>query len=143
MSITQFVTPAALLAEFGAREMTDLTDIEDPQTGAMVVAVAQRACERADAEILLSLQARYTLPLPSIPQALCNVALDLAHFYLYQHEPPTWVQTRFDNARATLAAISSGKLPLGVDGGGDTVAQQVSNLPVLDGGSKVFGRGDW
>ena len=50
--------------------------------------------------------------LASTPEVLRYIGQDLAHFYLYQSEPPTWVQTRFDAARKTLRDIQTGALPL-------------------------------
>lgn len=143
MPATPFATPQALLDEFGEREMVALTDIGDPRTGNVDTAVAQRACDRANAEISAAVSARYTLPLASTPEVLRYIAQDLAHFYLYQSEPPSWVQARFDAARKTLRDVQSGALPLGIDTTGTTVASPPQDLPQMDPGSKVFARGEW
>ena len=63
MPITAFVTPAALVDEFGLHEMVMLTDIGTTRTGAVDNAVAQRACNYADAEVSAALAKRYALPL--------------------------------------------------------------------------------
>ena len=143
MPITQYVTPQALVAEFGEREMTLLTDVGVERTGEVDFSVAQRACDRVNAELAASVAARYTLPLASTPEVLKYIGQDLGHFYLYQSEPPSWVQTRFDAARKTLRDIQSGALPLGIDTTGATVAPAPQDLPQFNAGGKVFGRGEW
>lgn len=143
MPITQYVTPQGLVDEFGQREMVLLTDIADELTGEVDLAVAQRACDRANAELSTALAARYTLPLDSTPEVLRYIGQDLAHFYLYQSEPPTWVQTRFDAARKTLRDIQTGVLPLGIDTTGANVTSKPQDLPQFNGGSKDFARGSF
>ena len=143
MSATAYVTPTDLLDEFGEREMVSLTDVAADRTGEFVPAVAQRGCDRANAELGAALAARYKLPLASVPELLRYLARDLAHFYLYQTEPPSWVQVRFDTARKTLRDIQTGALPLGIDSTGSTVDAAPQNLAQFNAGSKVFARGDW
>ena len=140
MSITSYVAPQALVDEFGETELIELTDTATPRAGDVDFGVAQRACDRTNTEIAAALSARYTLPLASVPEVLRYVGLDLAHYYLYQTEPPTWVQTRFDAAKKTLRDIQSGSLPLGVDASGASAAQPGHNLPQFSSGSKAFGR---
>lgn len=140
MSITAYVEPQALVDEFGETELVELTDIATPRAGEVDYAVAQRACDRTNTEIAAAVSARYAVPLASVPEVLRYVALDLAHYYLYQTEPPTWVQTRFDAARKTLRDIQTGALPLGVDATGASAAAPAQNLPQFNTGSKAFGR---
>lgn len=140
MSITAYVSPQALVDEFGEREMLELTDVAAERTGEVDFAVAQRICDRVNAEISASLAARYKLPLARVPEVLRYLGQDLAHFYLYQSEPPSWVQTRFDQARKTLRDVQTGALPLGVDDTGETVSQAPQDLPEFAPGAKVFGR---
>lgn len=140
MSITAYVEPQALVDEFGERELTELTDTGSPRANEVDFAVAQRTCDRTNTEIAAALSARYSLPLASVPEVLRYVALDLAHYYLYQTEPPTWVQTRFDAAKKTLRDIQSGALPLGLDVTGASAAAPSQNLPRFEPGAKVFGR---
>ena len=143
MPITQYVTPQALLDEFGERELVELTDVGAERTGEVDLSVAQRICDRVNAELSTALAARYRLPLARVPEVLRYLGQDLAHFYLYQSEPPSWVQTRFDQARKTLRDIQTGALPLGVDDTGESVAQAPQDLPEFATGTKVFGRGAW
>lgn len=140
MSITAYTTPQALVDEFGERELTELTDVGTPRTGSVDYSVAQRACDRVNAEVAAALAARYPLPLASVPELLRYLALDLAHFYLYQVEPPEWVTKRFDAARKTLRDIQTGALPLGADISGTAVVAQPLDLPMFDSGQKAWGR---
>ena len=143
MPVAEYCTPQGLVDEFGEREIVSLTDIGSPATGEVDFSVAQRICDRVNAEIGANLAARYTLPLTVVPELLRYLAQDLAHFYLYQSEPPSWVQTRFDAARKTMRDVQTGALPLGIDATGAPVVQVPSDLPAFYGGAKVFGRRDW
>ncbi|MGK2898377.1 MAG: gp436 family protein [Burkholderiaceae bacterium] len=140
MPATPYVTPESLVAEFGERELIELTDRETPRTNAVVEAVAQRACDRAIAEIDGSLRARYPLPLSSVPSRIPFLALDLARFYLYEIEPPAFVQARFDAARKTLRDLQSGAAVLGIDADGADVTNTPTDLAEFSPGDKVFDR---
>lgn len=142
MPITAYVTPQALIDEFGEREMVGLTDVGPVQTGTVDMDVAQRICDRCNAEVAAAVAARYPQALALVPLVLRYVAQDMAHFYLYASEPPSWVQSRFDQARRTLREVQTGALPLGIDAtGADTGASVVpQDLPQFQGGPKVFGR---
>lgn len=140
MSITAYTTPATLLAEFGERELVMLTDVGTPPTGAVDDAVAQRACDRANAEVTAALAARYPLPLPAVPEALRYLAADLAHYHLYQVDAPDWVKDRFTRATEMLRDIQTGKAALGADATGAVAAAQTSDQPEFNTGAKVWGR---
>ena len=58
MPATQYVTPQALIDEFGAREMVALTDLGDERTGDVDHTVAQRICDRVNAELSAALSVR-------------------------------------------------------------------------------------
>ena len=136
-----YVTPDALVAAFGEREIVELTDRDTPRAGEVDTAVAQRACDRAIAEINGHLRARYRLPLSAVPELVFHLARDLARYYLYDlTEPPTVVKTRFDLAQKTLLALQRGEQPLGVDALGGDVADAPQDLPEFAVGDKTFGR---
>lgn len=140
MAIEAYVEPQALVDEFGERELTELTDVGVPRAGEVDFAVAQRACDRVNTEIAAAVSARYAMPLARVPEVLRYVGLDMAHYYLYQTEPPTWVQERFDDARKALRDIQTGALPLGVDATGASAAAPATDLPLFHTGAKAFGR---
>ena len=142
MPAMPYVTPQSLIDEFGETELVELTDRATPRTNVVDTAVAQRACDRAIAEVDGFLRARYALPLASVPVLVPYLALDLARYYLYEVEPPTVVQTRFEAARKTLRDLQSGAQPLGIDAAGTDVAATPTDLAEFCAGEKVFGRGD-
>lgn len=141
MSLPSFVTPQALVDEFGEREMVALTDVAPERSGEVDYSVAQRVCDRVNAELAAALGARYRLPLAAVPALLLYIGQDLAHFYLYQSDPPSWVTARYEQARKTLRDIQTGALPLGLDAAGAEVAAPAQDLPAFSAGSKVFARG--
>lgn len=143
MSATPYAAPQGLIDQFGEPELIELSDLGTPRTYAVDLAVLQRVCDRANAEVNGFLRARYTLPLASVPELLPYLAADLARYYLYPMEPPTVVQARFDAARKTLREIQSGAQPLGIDQAGNDVTSTPSDLPQFTAGEKVFARGEW
>jgi phage gp36-like protein len=137
---TPYATVNGLVAAFGERQIIDLTDIGTPRTDTVDAQVAQQACDRANVEVDANVLTRYAAPLGALPQLLVSLALDLAHLYLYQSEPPKWVQQRFDQAQANLKAVRLGQLVLGLDAAGATVQGQATDLAEMSPTEKVWGR---
>lgn len=142
MAVTAYCDPQALIDEFGEAELIQLTDVGVPPTGAVDTDVAQQACNRANVEIAAALAARYPNPLPSVPERLRYLARDLAHYYLYRTDPPTWIADRHKAALAALRDIRSGAESLGIDGTGADVDPPPTGLPEFEPGDKAFGRSD-
>jgi phage gp36-like protein len=140
---TAYVTVQQLIDAFSEREIIELTDRATPRANAVDTAVAQRACDRARVEVDAALAVRYALPLATVPELLHYLALDLARFYLHEHEPPPLVQTRFDAARASLRDLAAGRASLGLDDAGLAVKPAPSDLPAFNSGAKDFARGNW
>lgn len=134
-----FVSPADLLAEYGHQEMVDLTDRSDPRTGEVDTGVAQRACDRAAAEVQAALAGRYALPLAQVPDLLRWLARDLAHYHLHLSEPADVTKDRAKEARRQLAAIQRGEMALGLDVSGAPVQDRPQDLPEFDVGRSDFG----
>lgn len=142
-AITAYVTVQELIDAFGERELVELTDRATPRTFAVDEAIAQRACDQAEAEINSAIGARYPLPLQAMPQILPYLARDLARFYLHAHAVPSTVaEAAYKQAIATLKAIRDGLQPLGVTEAGAS-AGAVQSLPQFEGGAKDFARGSW
>jgi phage gp36-like protein len=141
MPATQYVTVQGLIDEFGERELVELTDRATPRTLQVDTAVAQLACDRANAEIDAAVSARYTLPLASMPAQLPFVGADLAHYYLFERDATPVVEARFKAARQTLRDIQTGALPLGLDATGAGVGAASTDLAQFASGEKVFSRG--
>ena len=145
MSAPAYVTPQALIDEFGADMLVQLTDRATPRSHAVDTTVAQGICDRVGVEITAVVAKRYGVPLAVVPAILTYIARDMALFYLHRTEPADWVKTRFDSAKAQLKSIGNGGLSLGLDvsGTGDAEAAQVQeNVAQFDAGAKVFGRYD-
>lgn len=88
---------------------------------------------RASSEIDSAIGGRYRLPLARIPAILRSVAIDLAHFHL-DHDPTDSLVSRAKTARATLAALSAGKMTLDdaqliTDGAAPDERGSTENLP--------------
>jgi phage gp36-like protein len=141
MPATAYVTVQSLIEEFGADELIELTDRASPRALQVDAAVAQLACNRANAEIDAAVSARYALPLSSMPATLPFLASDLARYYLHEREPAEVVKTRYEAAIKKLRDIQNGTLPLGLDASGAGVGAAATDLAVFSSGEKVFGRG--
>lgn len=137
---TPYATVAGLIATFGERQIIDLTDIGTPRSDVVDNQVGQQACDRANVEVDASVLSRYAAPAGDAPPLLVNIALDLAYYYLFQSEPPSWVQVRYTQAQKQLQALRDGKLSLGLSAAGVPVQAEAADLAVMAGGSKVWGR---
>jgi phage gp36-like protein len=107
-----YATVADLVAEFGEREVIELTDRFEPPIGVIDQAVAQGALDRAGAVIDGYLAGRYALPLAAVPPLLNGIARDLARHALYTSAMPDVVQARYDAAMKSLRAIGDGLMAL-------------------------------
>ncbi len=107
-----YATVADLVAEFGEREVIELTDRFEPPIGVVDNAVAQGALDRAEAVIDGYLAGRYALPLPSVPPLLNGIACDLTRHSLYINAMPDVVKDRYDAAMKSLKAIGDGLMAL-------------------------------
>lgn len=101
-----------LIDSFGEAELIDLTDRDDPPTGAVVEAVATREIAAAAAEVDGYCTGRYALPLAPVDLLVKSIVLDLARYRLYTRTPPDDVAERAKTARAQLRDINAGKLRL-------------------------------
>lgn len=114
-----YCTLADLVEVYGEREILQLSDRVNRPPAEIDQGVVDRAIADAGAEIDLHLHARYQLPLPTVPSVLKRVACTLAYANLH---------TRLDDGhpalkaaesrRKLLSGISSGRLSLALDAGG-------------------------
>lgn len=109
-----------LLDTFGEVELIDLTDRDDPPTGAVVDAVATREIAAAAAEVDGYCTGRYALPLAPVDLIVKNIVMDLARYRLYTRTVPDEVTERAKTARAQLRDINAGKLNLTAAAAGAT-----------------------
>lgn len=126
-----------MTTRFGEVEMIQVTD-HSPDADAVDTAVMERALLDADAEINARLQARYTLPLATVPRLLLNVACDIARYRLFDDRATEQVRRRYDDALKLLDKIGRGELSLGLDAAAQATPSPAG--PSFTGGDRVFSR---
>lgn len=95
----------------------DLLVIADRDADSVVdVDVVARALEDAAAEIDTYVSAKYTLPLPTIPQVLVRLCVDIAVYHLSSDALKSTDERRqhYEDAIALLNKISKGVVSLGL-----------------------------
>lgn len=112
-----YATLDQLTAKLGEQTLISLTDRAVPPTGAIVVAVVDRALADTDAMIDGYLAGRYKLPIEGgIPAQLADLALSIAAYKLHPFVPDDKIKKDYDDARADLAKIASGAIRLNIAG---------------------------
>ncbi|AXV78890.1 MULTISPECIES: gp436 family protein [Ralstonia solanacearum species complex] len=132
-----YCTQADLVREFGAVELVQLTDRDEPPTGEIDAERVAKAIETAAAEINVYLEGRYSLPLASVPTVLRRVAVDMARYFLHidiTEDHP--VAQRYARQVKLLRGIADGTLSLGLDTSG-AVQTPADTVQVS------AGRNDW
>lgn len=109
---TIYTDKESMIAMFGEKELIQLTD-RDRSFSTVVDVVLDRAMATAESEANSYLGAVYTLPLPSVPDALRSFAGDIARYYLYDEQPTEQVQKRYDCAISWLRDVAKGLVKLG------------------------------
>lgn len=107
-----YIDKPSMIAMFGEQEILQLTD-RDRSQGAVVDVVLDRAMATAESEANSYLGAVYTLPLPSVPEALRSFVGDITRYYLYDEQPTEQVQKRYDRAISWLRDVAKGLVKLG------------------------------
>ncbi len=157
-----YCTPSDLVTRFGADELVQLTNRsglrvpdeafaqlvaggdmdawdEDVQAAAeqMLVAV-EEAIEDARAEIDPHLEARYKLPLSSIPRVIKRIAMEMARYILHGDAATEAVQRRQRDMLGLLRSIGRGETKLGLDPADEATRHQGG--VATTGGPPVFTR---
>lgn len=137
-----YATQSDLETAFGADELAELTDIDQPRAGGIVAYRIDNAITRASAEVDSYLAARYQTPLAEVPDALKGAVLDLAYAYLHRLSLPDHVAAAADRARRYLRDLADGRATLALAAGG--AAAVAPALPAVESGDRVFARSnDW
>lgn len=110
-----YATQQDLVDRFSQKELVQITNPTDFEATTVNAVPLQRALDDADAEIDARLQARYALPLASVPRLLVNAACDIARYRLYDDRATDQVTRRFEDAIKLLDRIGRGELQLGLD----------------------------
>lgn len=121
-----YTTAQQLTDRFGLDELIQITNPSDPTATAVNAVKLDGAVADIDALIDAKLQARYTLPMLTVPLVLSNVACDLVRARLYDDRIPERLAERERAALKLLDQMASGQMALGLD----AVAQAT---PTTDG----------
>lgn len=133
-----YADQASMVLRYGSREIIQLTDIEEPFTGAIVPAVLTRALDRASGMVDSYLVGRVPTPMASPPEAIRTHCESLARYYLSTAEPGEVTRADFDAAIRYLEKVADGKIPVMPP---EQAPAPAGVGPVLfNAGSKVFGR---
>lgn len=131
-----YCTQANLVDRFGQVELIQLTNPTDPAAVTVNATRVDDGIADIDALITAKLQARYALPLATVPRVLRNIACDLVRARLYEDRITDHVAKRETAALKLLDEISQGKLQLGLDDAGQ--AAPSSDGPQFTQPSRVF-----
>lgn len=127
---------------YGAEALARLTDTDGD--GASESAIVLRALSYADAQINSYIGVRYALPLPSTPELVRMLAIDLAIYRLAQDHARLTdeIARRYDDAVRQLSALAGGKavLPIATSGGAETAAPSDMTV-VVEAPERLFDRG--
>lgn len=132
----RYCTQLDLVARFGADELVQITKPTDPDAITIDVQRVADAIADIDALIDAKLQARYALPLATLPRVLRNIACDLVRARLYEDRITDHVSKRENAALKLLDEIAAGTLSLGLDQLGQTT--QTTGGPQFVSGGRVF-----
>lgn len=95
--------------------LTELTD--DTSTGTVDIAIVDGIITDAADEVNSYLQARYTVPLASVPRFISQLTIDIAIYRLYKRrfamEMPESLERSYQNALKNLRLIQKGDVSIG------------------------------
>lgn len=132
-----YATKQDMTDRFSETELIQLTD----RTGTLDAiddTVLARAIDDADAEVDAHLQARYSLPLASVPRILINAACDIARYRLYEDRSTEHVTKRYEDAVKLLRMIGKGEVSIGLDT--NQAVTPTTGGPQFDSPGRVFTR---
>ena len=113
------------------KELIDLTD--DAGTGEADTDIAAGIITDAADEVNSYIQARYTVPLVSVPRFISQLTIDIAIYRLYKRrfamEMPDSLERSYQNALKNLRLIQKGDLTIGAETGeGEQPATAAMNV---------------
>ena len=134
-----YATLAQLIARFGARELTELTDFAG--TGEADAAALQSALDDAAALIDAELRAAgYAVPLALPPREIQRANLLLARCELYVTNMPETILAQCQETRAWLRAVATGTLRLDLPAASGASLSGEIAAPSLD---RVYNDATW
>lgn len=127
-----YATQQDMLERFGADELRQLTDINEPRLDGVDAAVLGKALADAAALIDGYLVGRYPLPLQEPPAVLTVHCAGVARYLLMRYTPDERAKADFEAAMTYLNAVATGKIGL----------LPPASAPALEGiGTVVFNAG--
>jgi phage gp36-like protein len=133
-----YATQPDMLTAYGTAELVQLTDIEQPRTGAVVGAVLDAALTAASAEIDGYLIGRYALPLASPPAILNGLCCKIARYRLMTTAPDEVARKGYEDAVRYLELVARGQVNLIAPA--DVPAAAGAGSVLFEPGAKIFGR---
>lgn len=127
-----------MIDRYGTPRMTQLTDINEPLTGAVVQLVLDRALSDASAEIDGYLVGRMALPLANPPEILRVHCCTIALYRLLGSGVDEATAEAYKLALAYLGKVADGRITLQPPG--DVPAMSGVGSVLFDEGFKVMGR---
>lgn len=132
-----YATVQDMIDRFSEDEIARLSDRTGRGT-AVVEAIVLAKLADADAEIDGYLQARYALPLASVPPVLLRIATDIARYHLYDDRATEQVTLRYKDAVAYLKLLAKGEVALTPSPGEDAPGAGGAGMPMYDAPDRVF-----
>ena len=131
-----YATRNDMTLRYGDADLIQLTDVDEPYTGAIVDAVLERAL--ADGAELMDayLRVRYSLPISPAPDILARLNCTIAYRNLHRNGAPEEIEKAYADALRTLGLIRDRKMDIGI---ADSEPDQASSGDVrFVGADRVF-----
>ncbi|UDF33757.1 UNVERIFIED_ORG: DUF1320 domain-containing protein [Shinella sp. XGS7] len=135
-----YATPQDMIDRLGTPRLVQLTDIQEPMTGAIGAVVLDRALADATAEIDGYLVGRLALPLATPPAILKVHCCTIAHYRLLGSTAGEGDRKAYEQVLAYLAKVAKGEIVLMPPA--EAPALQGLGPVMFDAGTKVMGRED-
>lgn len=111
-----YATLDQLKSRFGDDLLIRVTDRATPRTGLIDTSVVDQALEDTDAVIDGYLEARYALPVVTVPAQLKDIALAIAIYKLHVFSAEDKITTDYQDALRSLREIAKGGIILTIAG---------------------------
>lgn len=136
-----YCTKQDLIDRFGERELVQLTDRTNTPASMVDDTVVARALGDAGSLVDGYVGKSYSLPLPTVPEALTKVTADIARFYLHGKglDKDSPIRIAYSDAVSWLRDIARGMINL-FDNAGETPPASGGGFVQTVGPVKVFNR---
>ena len=132
-----YATQQDMVDRYGEAELRDFSDRTG--LGQIDATVVAQALASAEAQIDGYVGTRYDLPLPEVPPLLVDLACKIARFRLQKDGAIGRAREDYEDARATLKDLSTGKVDLPTAAGEAPPAADGGGVRV-EGPERIFSR---